>query len=169
MGPMLFFSFEVVSCFISQGSFDNGQCTNTSASALYLSSYLAIFTNLSIVSKAVPRSVQKSTAFELSALCTLELELWQKVQGICVSVSALASLYLLSALGVEGDENPLVWIAGGFGLVSIGVAWLINLAITARCANDYDGHQEEKEEEQRRVGRVSAGDLQEGMFVGAFV
>ena len=62
MGTMLFFSFEIVSCFISQGSLDSEMCINTSNAAGYLSVYLAVLTTMSIASKTVPKSVQRETA-----------------------------------------------------------------------------------------------------------
>ena len=61
MGTMLFFSFEIVSCFISEDSFDNGQCVNTSNAAMYLSVYLTILTTSSILSKTVPKIVNRFT------------------------------------------------------------------------------------------------------------
>ena len=39
---MLFFSFETVSCFISQDSLENRQCSNTSIAATSLYIYVAI-------------------------------------------------------------------------------------------------------------------------------
>lgn len=35
IGPLVFFSFETVSCFISQGSLDNEECENTSNASLF--------------------------------------------------------------------------------------------------------------------------------------
>ncbi|GMH64909.1 hypothetical protein TrLO_g12672 [Triparma laevis f. longispina] len=72
MGTMLFFSFETISCFISQNSFDDGQCVNTSNAAKYLSAYLGVLTTLSILSKTVPKNVQREMAVELSSIASLK-------------------------------------------------------------------------------------------------
>lgn len=37
MGPMIFFSFETVSCLITQRSLSNGQCANASSAGFWLS------------------------------------------------------------------------------------------------------------------------------------
>ena len=60
MGPMVLFSFEAASCFISVPTYaEEGTCNNTSTAAVWLSTYLALFTLISVCTKAVPKSVQK--------------------------------------------------------------------------------------------------------------
>ena len=168
MGPMLFFSFEAVSCFISQDSLSNGQCGNTSSAALLLSMYLAILTTMSIVSKTVPKSVQRETAWELSSIASLKgLKWWQQIQGGLVIITAIASLYLLSVLGVEGNENSMVWIIGAIGAISLIFASLINVTMLVRTSNE---HKVRSEVETNRSSRkISTTELEEGMFMGAFV
>lgn len=77
IGPMLFFAFEVISCFIDHNLIDNRQCRNTNSAALYLSAYLGFLTAISLAYKTVPMSVQRVMAWELSSIATLELKWWQ--------------------------------------------------------------------------------------------
>jgi hypothetical protein len=70
IGPMLFFSFEAVSCFISRASIDDGLCENTSDAAKSLSVYVAILTIMSVVTKTMPISVQREASWEYSNLAT---------------------------------------------------------------------------------------------------
>ncbi|GMH90122.1 hypothetical protein TrVE_jg3456 [Triparma verrucosa] len=167
MGTMLFFSFETVSCFISQDSLSNGQCSNTSYAAMFLSLYLAILTILSILSKSVPKSVQRETAVELASIASLKgLKWWQHLQGGFMTTTAIASLYLLSFLGVEGDENSTVWIVGMIGLLTITFASLIQLTILVRTRNEQQSNPTTVElpTKQRSSRGFSAGDVEENAF-----
>eukprot|EP00519_Triparma_laevis_P015296 CAMPEP_0182491352 /NCGR_PEP_ID=MMETSP1321-20130603/841_1 /TAXON_ID=91990 /ORGANISM="Bolidomonas sp., Strain RCC1657" /LENGTH=110 /DNA_ID=CAMNT_0024693629 /DNA_START=399 /DNA_END=728 /DNA_ORIENTATION=- len=93
---------------------------------------------MSIASKTVPKSVQRETAWELSSIASLEgLKWWQQIQGGLMTVTAIASLYLLSVLGVEGNENSMVWIIAAIGAISIGFAILINATMLVRIRNEH--------------------------------
>mmetsp|Transcript_14217 Transcript_14217/g.26095 ORF Transcript_14217/g.26095 Transcript_14217/m.26095 type:complete len:169 (+) Transcript_14217:3-509(+) len=168
---MLFFSFEAVSCFISQNSLGDGQCVNTSRAAMYLSGYLAVLTTSSIASNSVPKSVQRDTAWELSSIASLKgLTWWQRIQGGLVTITAIASLNLLSNLGVEGEENIIVLIVGGTGAVSMFFAIIIHFIVLVRTKNEHQRKLNiEMVNNQRSVRGISSGDIQEGMFMGAFV
>ncbi|GMH74943.1 hypothetical protein TL16_g06603 [Triparma laevis f. inornata] len=110
IGTMVFFSFETAAYLISQDSLDNGKCANTSLAAVYLSAYLALIAML-IENKSAPKIVQRETALELSSIATLKgLNWWQQPQGRLVTITMLAALYLLSELGVEGEENTMIFI-----------------------------------------------------------
>ncbi|GMH78747.1 hypothetical protein TrST_g13948 [Triparma strigata] len=169
---MLFFSFETVSCFISQNSLDNGQCSNTSTAAMYLSVYLAIITTLSIANKAVSKNVQRETAWELSMIASLKgLKWWQPLQGGFVMVTALVSLYFLSILGVEGDKNSsTIFIVGGLGGASLVSALIIGMTMLVRNGNvPQDGKDVELFNNQRSVRGFSAGDVEENALALAMV
>jgi len=166
MGPMIFFSFEAVSCFISQDSFDNGQCVNTSNAAMCLSGYLVILTTLSIINKAVPKSVQRETAWELSSIASLKgLKWWQQIQGGLTIITAITSLCLLSVLGVEEGENIMILFVGGLGGASIGIATLINMTMLIKTR----ATTEELPTEQRSTRGISAGDVEKNAFIGALI
>ncbi|GMI01324.1 hypothetical protein TrLO_g1123 [Triparma laevis f. longispina] len=174
MGTMLFFSLETVSCFISQYSLDSGQCEKKSTAAMLLSIYLAVITTLSIASKTVPKSVQRETAWELSSISPIAslkgLKWWQRMQGGLITITAIASLYLLGWLGVEGNENSTVWIVGALGLLIIIFAGLINMTMLVRTRNE----QQRKTTvdlltKQRSVRGFSAGDVEENALVLALV
>ncbi|GMI09881.1 hypothetical protein TrVE_jg13446 [Triparma verrucosa] len=171
MGPMLFFSFETVSCLISQDSLSNGQCNNTSFAATFLSLYLAILTTVSIASKTVPKSVQRETAWEFSSIASLKgLKRWQQIQGGLVTITAIVSLYLLSVLGVEGNQNSTVYIVGITGALSMVSAELINMTMLVRTRNEHQRNTTiELPPKQRSVRGISAGELQEGMIAATFV
>lgn len=94
---------------------------------MYLSLYITLTGTLSIANKAIPREVQKDTAFELGSVATLRMKWWQQLQGGLMVLTALCSLYLFSALGVENDPSSIVFVTGSLGIVSMGVAVLIGL------------------------------------------
>ncbi|GMH88267.1 hypothetical protein TrVE_jg3806 [Triparma verrucosa] len=174
MGTMLFFSFEAISCFISQDSFSNGQCKNTSHAAMFLSFYLALLTTLSIASRTVPKSVQREMAFGLSLIASLEgLKWWQRIQGRLITIVAIISLYLLSFIGVEGNENSVVWITGSMGLLSMIFAFLINATMLVRTRNAYEQERNttsiELPTNQRSARGFSAGAVEENSIVLALV
>lgn len=136
MGPMLFFSFETVSCFISQDYLDNGQCANTSRAAMCLSIYLVILTIMSFFNKSASKSVQRQIVWEKSAMATLKLKGWQRLQEGLMTISAVASVFLLSALGVEGDENLTVFRIGVLRAVSLSFAALIGAFMLIRIKKE---------------------------------
>ena len=66
-----------------------------------------------------------------SNLAVLRLKVKEKVQGSLGVVTALASMYLFSVLGVEGMPNgSLSWV-GLAGLMTLGIAALIEFASIA--------------------------------------
>ncbi|GMH85757.1 hypothetical protein TrVE_jg1708 [Triparma verrucosa] len=89
-----------------------------------------------------------------------------------VAITALSSLYLLSALGVESDEIAMVWNVSVVGAFAVGGAFVINVKTLVWA-------QDEKKEKSRRtlnmlkdtrsIRTISAGAVQEGMAVGAFL
>ena len=174
MGTMLFFSFEAVSCFISQDSFSNGQCSNTSHAANFLSVYVAILASSSIISKTVPKSVQREVAWKLTTIASLKgLKWWQRLQGGLITITAIASLNLLSNLGVEGDESSMIRNVGAMGGIGLIVASLINVTMLVRIKNQHQRQQQRGDVEmptkRRSVRRFSSGQVEDNMFAAALV
>lgn len=125
MGPMIFFAFEAVSCFVSNGSMTADQCTNTVEASSYLCFYLGIITTISILNKAMPESVQLEVSWEYSKILSLNLFWWQKLQGLLIVIGVLSSFNLLSVLGVEGAENLQVTVVAVSGFLAVGGAGII--------------------------------------------
>mmetsp|Transcript_20075 Transcript_20075/g.37434 ORF Transcript_20075/g.37434 Transcript_20075/m.37434 type:complete len:320 (-) Transcript_20075:70-1029(-) len=174
MGPMVFFTFEAVTCFLQQGTLENeGKCKNTTNAAVFLSVYLTCVTALSIFLKAVPKKVQKETSWEYANIASLNLGGWQKVQAGFMTVTGFCSLYLLTALGTTGDENKWVGIAGAAGLVAAALTTLIGM-YTVNGENErlqqltaIGGS--EKSDTTMEGRNVSVGDVQEGFYMGQFM
>ena len=53
-----------------------------------------------------------------------------------MTITAIASLYLLSVLGVEGDENNMVFIVGAMGIFTLIFAGLINMTMLVRTKKE---------------------------------
>ncbi|GMH71869.1 hypothetical protein TL16_g05768 [Triparma laevis f. inornata] len=102
MIPMFFFGFETVACFTSQNSLDNDQCKIISSAAFMLSLYLATFTVMSVAGKAVPFRDMRTAHFAYADGALLNLKWWQTLQGCLLFATAVAAIYLLTVLGVEG-------------------------------------------------------------------
>ena len=127
MAPIIFFSFETLSCFASDG-LESDQCENTSGAAMYLSVYLAAITAMSICSKAVSKE-DRGEGLTYKNLAILRLKKMQKVQGALGVVTALTSMYLFSFLGVRGDPNDRIGIFGAAGAATLIIALLIEVYI----------------------------------------
>lgn len=171
MGPMAFFTFEAVACFLRQNSLDNGMCKDTTNAAVFLSVHLTAATALSIFTKALPKKVQKVESWSYAAIATLDLPPWQKLQGLLAIIVGLCSLFLLTALGTEGEEDKYVGIAGATGLVCAALNTLIGMFKVA-STNDKqrpvmagDNNNSDKSLGQGRT--ISVGGVQEGLFWGA--
>ena len=134
--------------------------------------YLAMLTGLSIVSKSVPKSVQREMAWELSSIASLKgLKWWQQIQGGFTTITAIASLYLLSVLGVEGNENSMVFIIGAIGVMSIIFAFLVNATMLVRTRNEHQRNTTTVElpPTQRSARGFSASDVEENALALALV
>ncbi|GMI14512.1 hypothetical protein TrLO_g4888 [Triparma laevis f. longispina] len=183
MGPMLFFSFEAVSCFLGQESLDNGMCENASKAALFLSIHVAFLTIISMCNNAVPKKVRSATSWEYTAVATLTLKWWQQLQGVLVTLAAISALYLLSLLGVEASPNKAVGVIGALGAIAMGFATLVTIFTISKT---YQTHQKEggggggvrrgptgmldnQTFSSRSVRSMSTGEMQENMIIGAFL
>ena len=54
-----------------------------------------------------------------------------------MTITAITSFYLLSVLGVEGNEKDMVWIVGAMGGFSILFAALVNMTMLIRTRNEH--------------------------------
>ena len=127
MAPMILFIFEGVSCMASGDGLGDKQCENTAIAAMWLSAYLVAITAVAIVSRTVPQR-ERGEGMTYSNLAILRLKRKEKVQGALGVVTALASMYLFSVLGVEGVPNgSLLWV-GLAGGMTLGVAALVEFA-----------------------------------------
>ena len=85
-------------------------------------------------------------------------------------IMAISSLYLLGWLGVEGNENRMIFVLGAIGGISIGFAFLINATMLVRTRNEQHRNiTVELPTKERSVRAISSGQVEEGMFMGAFV
>ena len=125
MGPMTFFSFETLSCFASNG-LENDQCENTSHAAMFLSLNLAVIAIISIGGKVVTTK-ERGEGLTYETLAILKLNLRHKIQGTLLVITVMTSFYLFSVLGVEGDANTTILYAGGVGMLTTGIATLIEM------------------------------------------
>ena len=64
-------------------------------------------------------------------------------------------MYLLSVLGVEVDEDFMVWIVGATGIVSMLFVGLVNMTMLAKTENEQE--RGEEVETINREGRSSRG------------
>lgn len=160
MVPMMFFSFESLSCLLSLG-FQNSRCDNTSLSAVWLSTYLAMATCISC-SRKVGRAVKTLT---YSNLAVMKLNRREKVQGTLTLLTALISMYLFSNLGVEAARSNFVPLAGGVGGFTMGAASIIEVITLTKGTGKGVG-------DTNRVSvpnRVSVTSLGDEMTVANFV
>ena len=133
--------------------------------------------------KCVPEEIQGVTSFEIKDVATLNMKLWQKVQGGLMALTVVTALYLLSSLGVVNDPSSVVFVTGSVGLVSLGAAVLTGMLNYYSTALAF---YEEKEEEKGGLGEgegrgdlnaktkrstrlLSTGELRNGMEIGALL
>ena len=86
-------------------------------------------------------------------------------------IMAISSLYLLGWLGVEGNENFMVFIIGAIGAISIGFAFLINATMLIRTRNEHQRNTTPVElpPTQRSARGFSASDIEENAIGLALV
>ena len=133
MTPMIFFVFETYSCYLGEKGafFETDQCTNTLGASMWLSIYLLIISGISIFSKMIPRE-EREEELTYVKIAKLSLRTKQKIQGLLISVTVLASMYLFSVLGVAGNPNETNFIFGATGVASLVIAVLTEMYIIVR-------------------------------------
>ena len=103
----------------------------------------------------------------------------EKLQGALGVVTTLTSMYLFSALGVQGDRNDTIWRIGAVGAVAIGIATLIEMFALALGRSMPSEQPAGISKEPRRVlsgasdsrsdRRLSPCKVSEEIIVGGFV
>ena len=88
-----------------------------------------------------------------------------------MAITAIASMYLLGNLGVEGGKNYIVDIVGGTGVFSLLVAALINMTMLVRIRNEHQRNSTSTElpPTQRSARGFSASDVEENALALALV
>ena len=87
-----------------------------------------------------------------------------------MTITGIASMYLLGNLGVEGNENSMVKVVGALGGASIGIAAIINMAMLVRTRNEQQRNATTVELPKQRSDRgFSASDVEEKAVALALV
>ncbi|GMI15430.1 hypothetical protein TrVE_jg5293 [Triparma verrucosa] len=99
---------------------------------------------------------------------------WQKLQGGLVAVTALCSLYLLSALGVERDLRSNIGNVGAIGFLALMFAVLIGMfslndTLEVRQTSGTLSGAGGAEGRGRASRAISAGEMQDGMILGSLL
>ena len=93
---------------------------------MYLSVFVVIITCVSITSKTVSRK-ERGEGLTYANLAILRLEKRQKIQGALGVVTTMASIYLFSVLGVQGDPNIYIGWVGAVGALALFIGALIEM------------------------------------------
>ena len=96
------------------------------------------------------------------------LKWWQQLQGRLVAIAMLAAIYLLSELGVEGEEKNNVLIAGSIGLVCSLLAALLSIITLNRIHQEHAQRQPsdlELSHNVRSKRTFTTSDVEEGMII----
>ena len=101
----------------------------------------------------------------------------EKVQGALGVVTALASMYLFSVLGVEGAPNGLIgWVglAGGATMGAAGMIEVVSIAYDESASTEGDGQAGTlgswtQPSNVRVASRLSLGDVEENMTFAGLV
>ena len=176
MAPMVFFSFEALSCYTVR-SFETWKCNNTSFAAMFLSIFMSIIALISIARRTVPQGERRETHVTYSNLAILRLKMKEKVQGAFGVVTALVAMYLFSVLGVEGAPNDTNNLVGVAGTVTLSVAAVIEFtSIASRgprsTGDDQAGITSASLGETNDVGaerRLSVGRVGDDMVIAGLV
>eukprot|EP00519_Triparma_laevis_P004184 CAMPEP_0182508958 /NCGR_PEP_ID=MMETSP1321-20130603/25957_1 /TAXON_ID=91990 /ORGANISM="Bolidomonas sp., Strain RCC1657" /LENGTH=310 /DNA_ID=CAMNT_0024715135 /DNA_START=148 /DNA_END=1077 /DNA_ORIENTATION=+ len=160
MAPMLFLSFEAISCLASEG-FDSRLCENSASATKFLSLNLICLTLKSLLNKATPKFVQRAMILSYEDLARVNLKFLQKIQGTLFAVTAMCSLFLFSVVGVEAEPNEGVYLAGQVGAICIGVAVLIDVklmlgVLKGAGTTEVEGQAEQEHSEVDPAKRFSA-------------
>ncbi|GMI04803.1 hypothetical protein TrVE_jg13351, partial [Triparma verrucosa] len=154
---------------------------NLSNASLYLSGYLLALALMGIYCSGMPKEVKQAVNIDIFALAEMKITWWQKLQGLFIGVGGSCSLYLLSVLGVSGAPSLMVNIIGSLGLLAMGFATLLTIAVVNRLYSRYkkilavrvregEGGDGGGGEDRGERGRnISTGEIQEGFWFASFV
>ena len=88
-----------------------------------------------------------------------------------MTITAIASLYLLSNLGVEVNMNIMVFVVGAVAVLSMLFATLVNMTMLFRIRNEHQQNTTsiELSTTHRSVRAISSGQVEEEMFAAALI
>jgi hypothetical protein len=167
-----FFLLEDVTCWIEE--LDDERCTNTNASALYLSVIVLMATLTSIVRRSSPKEVRDEVAMTKERLALFHLSRAEQVQFSCIFLTAIAALILLSNLGVPGKENAANSFFGMGGFICFAVVFVIEArslirAEKVRMSGGYRPNQFNIFRMRAGSRHLSSGGLSKSSRFGEFV
>ncbi|GMH75834.1 hypothetical protein TrLO_g15657 [Triparma laevis f. longispina] len=174
MGPLLFFSFETISCYLRQDKGFQAECNATSDISLFLSLLLVFLTMYSVMYHTLPKDTQQVISWDYRSVATLKLVRWQQLQSLFLSYSAVVAMYLLGYMGVEGDDigsidfgyGPfnLIYASGVTGLISLWFAMFIGMRHAFKISReDRRRAHSERYSVRGSSGGVSTGDIKDSM------
>ncbi|GMH51421.1 hypothetical protein TrST_g4611 [Triparma strigata] len=145
---IVFFLFETLSCWVeeSEGASADSyidRCGNTANAALWLSSFMIFAMMIASMSRAVPKVVRDSVAMTKERLVTLDVDNKELLQGILFLLVGIASLFLLSTLGVAEDPTSVNLYLGTIGLVAFTLIFTIEGIILLAQRDKYLTKEEE--------------------------
>ncbi|GMH57466.1 hypothetical protein TL16_g02385 [Triparma laevis f. inornata] len=172
---ILFFLCELVSCWIEEadekdGEEENAQntttadidhgphylCANTDNASLWLSIFLVFAMMITVMSRAVPRATRNSVAMTKERLATLDVDKKEALQGFLFIIVGVASLFLLSTLGVAGDSTATNLYLGMGGGAAFTLIFVIETVILL-AQNNKQSLLESEEEEEEGAGGEGTG------------
>ena len=159
---MIVFNYESLSCVGSNG-LEIDLYDKTSRAALCLSLYFVIITALPITIKAVSHK-ERGEGLTTASQANFRLKNRQKIQGALGEVTALASMYLFSILGVQGDPNDIIYMVGTVGSLALGLVVLIDETIILAIGGSRGGEQIVGTSQAPR--KASRSDLSEASNLG---
>ena len=84
--------------------------------------------SLNTTVKTIPRKEEGSQeGLTYKNLATLKLKQQEKIQGALGVVTILASFYIFSVLGVQGEPNITIWYVGAAGLATLTISFLLEI------------------------------------------
>mmetsp|Transcript_2598 Transcript_2598/g.4916 ORF Transcript_2598/g.4916 Transcript_2598/m.4916 type:complete len:1010 (+) Transcript_2598:83-3112(+) len=168
---LVFFCFETISCLGStteELDVGNNNCTNTSAASAALSNFIAVFTMQKLVSMARAKHVRDSHSVTYDDLATMTLTWVQSLQGACIMVTLVCSMYLFSFVGIQSNFNQLVYTVGFVGFICVSLSLTLEMYVMRKAvAEKKSGASSTVAVLRSRA--VSTGKINDGMFVGALV
>jgi len=171
LSTMLFFTFEVLVCWIDNE--DDKLCLNTSTAVLYLSTFLVIGTAKSLFTLAMPKAVRNVTVMTKEHLASLDVKKKELVQIVLLAAGGVSALSLLSSLGVASAPQETNKIIGLVGFASL--AGVLFIEATTLLKNNDIHLQHLSSGVQPNLARIqsdrrlSSGTLSEGVSLGGLV
>ena len=171
VSTIVFFMFEVLSCWIENG-FDE-VCQNTSSAAMWLSIFLVIGTLMSIASCAAPKVVRDQVTVTKERIATFNLKKKEAIQLFMLIVVGVIALSLLSSLGVRSEPSGFNNNAGLVGVCCSGGILIIEATSLVR-AHDVHLHRlssgvQPNLSRIKSDRKLSTGTLADGMSLGGLV